>query len=154
MIDHFTESWQAQGSGRLTLKLDLPLPAAARDQTQVAGAYQFTGNTLLADPDLPPIEQASGRIEFTQNTVRAQGITGTSPAVRSPSPPPRSVIPAYSLRSRAHQHRKHPPHGIQQFLQHVRGATDWRANYTAYARGRCRNRIQPAGSCRRSAGPR
>lgn len=136
MIDHFTESWQVQGSGRLTLKLDLPLRAAARDQTQVAGAYQFTGNTVLADPDLPPIEQASGRIEFTQNTVRAQGITGTfagGPVTISATTQHDSGV-LIAVQGRISTENIPRTGTGQQLLQHVRGATDWRANYTVHKR--------------------
>ena len=55
MIDRFTEGLQAQGSGRLALKLLLPLGQLA--QTKVSGVYTFGnnnvrnntgGNTLLA----------------------------------------------------------------------------------------------------------
>jgi uncharacterized protein YhdP len=75
MIDHFTDNWQAQGSGKLTLKLELAAPRDREDR--VSGTYEFAGNTVVTDPDLPAIEQASGRVEFTESSVRAQGITGT-----------------------------------------------------------------------------
>ena len=46
MIDHFTDGWQAQGSGKLALKLSLPLREPGSENTRVAGAYQFAANTV------------------------------------------------------------------------------------------------------------
>jgi uncharacterized protein (TIGR02099 family) len=75
MTERFTEGMQAQGRGRLALKLTLPLQDMAR--SRVSGAYQFAANRLVADPDLPPLEQLSGRIEFTESEVRVPGATAT-----------------------------------------------------------------------------
>jgi len=72
MIDRFTDGMEAQGRGRLGLKLTLPLRSLK--DTRVAGGYQFFGNRLRVDPDLPPLEQVNGRIDFTESTVRGQGI--------------------------------------------------------------------------------
>jgi uncharacterized protein (TIGR02099 family) len=135
MIDRFTESWQVQGPGRLTLKLEMPLRAADRSETQLAGTYQFTGNTVVADPDLPAVEQASGRLDFTANSVRAQGITGTfagGPVTISATSTRDSVRIAVQGRINTENVRRAA--GGPQWLQHVRGATDWRANYTVQKR--------------------
>lgn len=75
MIDRFTEGMRAQGDGRLALKLELPLQAL--EKSRISGVYQFAGNRIVADPDLPPVEQASGRIEFTEAAVRVPGASGT-----------------------------------------------------------------------------
>lgn len=72
MIDRFTDGMEAQGRGRLALKLVIPLRSLKN--TQVAGGYHLLGNRLLIDPDLPLLEQVSGRIDFTESTVRAQGV--------------------------------------------------------------------------------
>lgn len=74
MIDRFTENMQAQGDGRLALKLEMPLRAI--EKSRVSGVYQFAGNQIVVEPDLPPVEQASGRIEFTESAVRVAGASG------------------------------------------------------------------------------
>ena len=58
MVDHFTESWQAQGNGKLSLKLSIPLYEGGK--ARVAGAYQFASNTVVITPEIPTLEQAGG----------------------------------------------------------------------------------------------
>jgi uncharacterized protein YhdP len=59
-----------------------PGPAAAGPaEDQVAGEYQFTGNTAVVDVRLPAIEKASGRVGFTESgftvhEMRAQLLGG------------------------------------------------------------------------------
>jgi uncharacterized protein (TIGR02099 family) len=74
MIGGFTEDMQAAGNGRLNLKLAIPLRQAV--DSKVAGVFQFTNNRLVADPDLPALEQVNGRLEFSETGVRAQNISG------------------------------------------------------------------------------
>jgi uncharacterized protein (TIGR02099 family) len=134
MIDHFTDNWQAQGSGKLTLKLELPLRAT--EKGQVAGAYQFANNTVVADPDLPAIGDASGRIEFSDSSVRAQGITGTFVGgpitISASSQKDGSVRIAAQGRVSADNVRK--AGNVPPWLQGFRGATDWRAVQTVQKR--------------------
>src|SRR3712207_9211493 len=68
MTDRFAEGVQAQGPGRLALKLTLPLGQLAT--SKVAGTYHLIGNQVVFERDLPPLEQANGRIEFTESSVR------------------------------------------------------------------------------------
>ena len=68
MIDRFTEGMEAQGSGKLALKLEMPL--GALDKSKLSGVYRFVNNRIMADPDLPPLEQVNGRLEFTESGVR------------------------------------------------------------------------------------
>jgi len=134
MIDHFTDTWQAQGSGKLTLKLELPLRATERGR--VAGAYQFTNNTVVADPDLPAIGEASGRVEFTESNVQAQGITGTfiggAITISASSQKDGSVRIAAQGRVSADNVRK--AGNVPPWLQGFRGAADWRAVQTVQKR--------------------
>jgi uncharacterized protein (TIGR02099 family) len=65
MIDGVTDPMSATGSGKLQLRLDLPLHDLAK--SKVAGEYQFSGNTTTVDPRLPSIERASGRVSFTES---------------------------------------------------------------------------------------
>ncbi len=66
-IDHFTDGMQGEGAGKLNLRLEMPLRTLER--TRVAGSYQMTGNRLLVDASLPPLEQVAGRLEFTETGV-------------------------------------------------------------------------------------
>ena len=65
MIDGVTDPMSATGSGRLQLRLDLPLDDLPK--SKVAGEYQFSGNTTVVDVRLPAIEKASGRVGFTES---------------------------------------------------------------------------------------
>jgi len=62
----FTEAMSATGEGHLHLKLELPL--AALKATKVAGEYEFTGNELVLARTLPPLEQARGKLAFTESS--------------------------------------------------------------------------------------
>jgi uncharacterized protein (TIGR02099 family) len=71
MIDRATDGMQAQGRGRLALRLELPLRHL--EDTTVQGSYQFLANRLTVDAELPPLEQVNGRLEFTESAVRMAG---------------------------------------------------------------------------------
>jgi uncharacterized protein (TIGR02099 family) len=60
------------GNGRLQLKLELPLARVA--ETRAAGSYQFIGNRVSIDTDWPPVEQASGRLDFTETGVSMRAV--------------------------------------------------------------------------------
>ena len=74
MIDRFTEGMSAQGSGKLALKLEMPLPVEGK--SKVAGSYQFINNVIIGDPTLPPVEQVNGRLEFTESAVHVKNANG------------------------------------------------------------------------------
>ena len=61
----FTHDIQAAGSGRLTLKLELPLAQLAA--SRVSGEYEFRDNRVALHRAVPPLERASGRLEFTES---------------------------------------------------------------------------------------
>lgn len=73
MIDHFTDEATAQGNGRLQLRIDLPLRRLA--DLKLAGNYQFANNQVQLDPDLPPLSQVNGRLDFTDAGVNVRAIT-------------------------------------------------------------------------------
>ena len=62
-IDRFTTGMRADGSGKLTISLDIPLRHS--QDAKIKGDYTFADNRLVIDPDLPPLTGAAGRIDFT-----------------------------------------------------------------------------------------
>ena len=74
MIDGFTDAMSASGSGRLQLRLDLPLDDLAK--SRIAGDYQFQNNTAVVEPRLPPIERVSGRVSFTESALTVHEARG------------------------------------------------------------------------------
>jgi uncharacterized protein (TIGR02099 family) len=73
-IDHFTQGMTAQGQGRLELELDLPLKHV-RD-TRVTGNYTFASNLVSFMPDLPPVSQVEGRLDFTDHSMGIENLRG------------------------------------------------------------------------------
>jgi uncharacterized protein (TIGR02099 family) len=71
-IGHFTEDTKGSGNARLGLKLHLPL--ASLHETKVVGALQLQNNDVTLFPELPPIQAALGKIEFTEHGVNLNGI--------------------------------------------------------------------------------
>ena len=134
MIDQFTHGWQAQGSGKLALKLAIPLRATAK--SRVAGAYQFAGNTITIAPELPAVEQAGGRIEFTESTVRAQNVTATmlgGPVTIAASSASDGAV-RVNVQGRINADVARRSAGNPYWARQLRGATDWRALITARRR--------------------
>jgi uncharacterized protein (TIGR02099 family) len=129
MIDRFTDGMQAQGRGRLALKLTLPLQRMER--SRVSGTFQIGANRLVADPDLPPLEDLSGRLEFTESEVRVAGATGTflgGPiSISAATQRDASVRVALQGRVNADNVRRA---GGPAWMRYLRGATDWRGNLT------------------------
>ena len=70
----FVASMQAAGRGKLRLKLELPLAELAN--TKVAGEYEFADNRIKVIDELPPIEQAAGRLVFTDSGFTLQDVHG------------------------------------------------------------------------------
>jgi uncharacterized protein (TIGR02099 family) len=71
-IGHFTEDTRATGNARLGLKLHLPL--ASLHDTKVQGALQLQSNDVTLFPELPPVQAALGKIEFSEHGVNLNGI--------------------------------------------------------------------------------
>ncbi|MFA6443848.1 MAG: YhdP family protein [Sterolibacterium sp.] len=74
-IDHFTEDMTAAGNGQLNLKLSLPLGHLADSKTE--GVYQFAGNRLAVDVDLPPLSDVNGRLHFSGDGLKADKVRAT-----------------------------------------------------------------------------
>jgi len=70
----FTGGMSAAGRGKLRLKLEIPLAAAA--QTKVAGEYEFAANQVGVLPWLPPVEAAAGKVAFTESSFALHEVRG------------------------------------------------------------------------------
>lgn len=68
----FTDSMSAQGEGRLSLSLELPLAELAK--SKVRGEYQFSGNQIVLHPNIPPLERAAGKVAFTDAGFSVPGV--------------------------------------------------------------------------------
>ena len=96
MVDGVTDDMTATGRGKLRLKLELMLNEMAR--SKVAGDYQFASNAITLDPRLPPIQRASGRVDFTESSLAIQDVRGQlfggEVGISGGSRPDRSVVVA------------------------------------------------------------
>jgi len=130
-IDHFTEGWEARGAGRLTLKLNIPL--RAEHKIKLAGAYEIAGNTVVVHPEAPAVERASGRVEFTDSSVWAKGVTGTvlGGPVSITADIRGEATETITVQGRIDTDNLQDPSAQPAWMQHVRGATDWHAVITA-----------------------
>ena len=129
MIERFTEGMQAQGAGRLALKLALPL--GQLPTSKVAGTYSFTGNQIVFERDVPPFEQASGRIEFSESSVRIPGVSGVflgGPVTLAATTQRDSTMRA-TMQGRVNVDNVRKASGPG-WMQHLRGAADWRGVLT------------------------
>lgn len=73
-IDRFTEGMQAGGNGKLALGLRIPLSTEAVG-TRVKGSYVISNGMLGGNGEMPQLENVNGRLDFTESTLRAQGVT-------------------------------------------------------------------------------
>jgi uncharacterized protein (TIGR02099 family) len=71
-IGHFTDDTLGTGNARLGLKLQLPL--ANLHDTKVQGTLQLQDNEVSLFPDLPPLQAANGKVEFTEHGVNLNGV--------------------------------------------------------------------------------
>jgi uncharacterized protein (TIGR02099 family) len=129
MIDRFTEPVQAQGLGRLGLKLTLPL--GRPETSQVAGTVQLIDNQIVFDRDLPPLDHANGRIEFTESSVRTSGANGVflgGPVMISGSAQ-RDGVTRVALQGRVNVDNVRKAGGPA-WMQQLRGSTEWRGALT------------------------
>ncbi len=74
MVSGATDAMQVTGRGQLWLKLDLSLDDTQK--SRIAGQYQFNANNVVVDARLPPIERATGRVDFTENSVVIRDVRG------------------------------------------------------------------------------
>jgi uncharacterized protein YhdP len=73
-VDHFTRETKTEGTGKLSMSLRMPLRQL--DNSTVSGNYQFANNRLQLEAGAPWIEQATGRLAFTDRGLSIPRITG------------------------------------------------------------------------------
>ena len=123
-IDHFTDGMQAEGAGKLNLRLEMPLRNPER--TRIVGGYQMTGNRLVIDSSVPPLEQLTGRLEFTEagvNVPSASAIFFGGPLTIAGTTQRDGTI-RMNLQGRANPDTVRRAGGPA-WLTQVRGAADW-----------------------------
>ena len=71
--NHVTEGAEATGTGKLALKVDLPL--SKLDATRVDGEYSFDDNRLKMPGGAPTLTRLTGKLAFTEHDMHAQQLT-------------------------------------------------------------------------------
>lgn len=71
-LDGFTDDIVAHGSGKLKLKLDIPLGGS--QPVKVAGDYQFTDSEIEFGKSLPALRKVNGNLLFSESGVSTQNI--------------------------------------------------------------------------------
>lgn len=127
MIGQFHRELRATGSGKVEVKLDVPLHATR--ETRVAGSYQIEGNRLFFSGDIPPIDQVNAKLEFTETGIRVDNGTALAiggPAVVNIGTEGGVVTIAASGRADLDAFRRQ---GSDHFwLQYLRGSAAWRGS--------------------------
>ncbi|HEY0065535.1 MAG TPA: YhdP family protein [Telluria sp.] len=71
-IGHFTEPTRATGNTKLGLRLQLPLTHI--HDAKVQGSLQLLRNDVVLFPELPPLQAAVGKLEFTEQGLTLSGV--------------------------------------------------------------------------------
>ena len=74
-IDGFTSGMRAEGNGKLSLSLSIPLRHSK--DTRIEGEFVFAGNRLVVDSALPPLLDAAGKVGFTDSSLSIRGAQAT-----------------------------------------------------------------------------
>jgi uncharacterized protein (TIGR02099 family) len=127
MIGHFNREVRAAGTGRLDIRLDVPLQAS-RD-TRVVGSYQFENNRLVFAGDVPSIEQVNAKLEFTETGIRMQNgsaVVVGGPAIVNIGTQEGTVTVKASGRADLDAHRRQIPE--ESWLKYLTGSAAWRGS--------------------------
>ncbi|MGB7991380.1 MAG: YhdP family protein [Candidatus Methylophosphatis roskildensis] len=126
-LDQVTRGMRATGSGTLNLGIDMPLQHVA--DTGVTGSYQFAGNELVAATGMPPLTEASGKVEFTERTLTirdaAARIFGAPLAVTAQTESDGKVMLGLAGNASIADLRRVAD---SPWFDHLSGSTAWRAN--------------------------
>ena len=127
-IGHATEGATAKGTGKLQLKLTLPL--GKEDDAKVAGEYQFIANELHF-PDVPVLAKFNGRLTFTEQDLRTQDVAfealgGPAKVAIANVDGQVRVAGSGTANLATLRHELDVP-----LLERVSGTTDWEVNLTS-----------------------
>lgn len=123
----FTDDMAAEGEGDLELTLEIPLHQVA--DTALEGHYRFSENRVTVLEWLPPLERASGQLEFTENAFRIKNgeglLFGQPLSLAADTQTPGHV--RFELNGGASMR------ALRQFydlplMEHLSGTTKWNAN--------------------------
>ncbi len=124
MLDHFTQPMKAEGNGKLVLSSRIPLHHL--EKSKVAGSYQFTANKIWLSAQGPMLDQATGKIDFTETAVVIPRITAQAlggPINLSANTAPGGVVRVIANgRFSAVGLQQAYPHAL---TQRLKGAADW-----------------------------
>lgn len=124
-IGGFTEDARATGNARLALQLHLPLAHLA--DAKVKGALQLQNDDVTLFPDLPPLQAALGKIEFTERGVNLNGVgasfLGGPLALSGGTQRDRSIAIRLAGTVSADGMRKNAQPALQRLAAHFSGAT-------------------------------
>jgi uncharacterized protein (TIGR02099 family) len=128
-IANFTEETKGSGNAKLALKLDLPL--ARLPEAKVQGSLQLSGNDVVLQNVIPPLLQASGKIEFNEKGFNLNGIgasfLGGPVAVSGGTQRDGTIqVKANGSASSEGLRKTYPVPAIQRLSQHIIGS----ARYT------------------------
>lgn len=126
-INNLTADMRAEGEGKLTLSLQLPLERL--HASQVTGSYLFQSNRVLLAANAPSMEKVSGKLDFTDNSIAIPKITAQAlggPVNISSRTTPDGVL-RVSVAGRL------SAEGMQRafpgpWTQRLQGGTDWSAS--------------------------
>lgn len=74
-INQFTDGMKGSGSGKLTLKLSMPVDDV--NSPHVNGSYTISNGTLDGDGEWPALERINGKLDFTESSIKAERVQAT-----------------------------------------------------------------------------
>ena len=122
-INNVARGVKADGKGKLEIRLDMPLRRL--DETRVRGSYSFVDNALKAE-FLPAVRQINGKLEFTEASVSAQGLS-----LETAGGPVQLNIATVDDSVKIDAQGRFTAAGLREIgdlplLQHLRGGSGWR----------------------------
>ncbi len=125
LIANFTDESRATGSGRLGLKLMLPLHRT--NDTKVQGVLQFGANDVNLFNDLPQLQGVSGKLEFnergvTLNSIKANFLGGPVTVSGGTQRDGNIVIKAEGLATVAGLRKAYPAQAMQNLATRLNGS--------------------------------
>ncbi|MES2771779.1 MAG: YhdP family protein, partial [Pseudomonadota bacterium] len=132
---HFSEAMHANGQGQLDLDLLLPLSAEHMSGSRVNGRYRFLpsiASTLLLDPNMPPLRQVTGQVQFSEKEFRIPELSayflGSPIKLKGGSQPDgRVLITANGLLNLTQLRKKNELPVSSPLFDHLAGSLNYRA---------------------------